>query len=209
MKPYDGLSERSDSDPDSVRRLYDDWAIEYDATLNDWHYEAPRVTSEYLRSLCKSDGRILDAGCGTGLVGAALKMAGFTRIVGVDFSEESLKVAEATAAYEAIEAVDLTALPTSLPSDAFDAVVCIGVMSYLPEVEAVCREFCRVARAGAVIVFTQRSDLFESRDTTGACERLEAEGLWERIEVTARRAYLPGNPEFEGLDVHYCVFRCT
>ena len=33
-----------------------------------------------------------------------------------------------------------------------DAVVCVGVMTYLPDVEQVWREFARVARAGGLVV---------------------------------------------------------
>jgi predicted TPR repeat methyltransferase len=207
MEPYEGLSRQSDSDPESVRKLYDDWASDYDHTLGEWDYEVPRLAVAYLRSLCEAAPKVLDAGCGTGLVGAALKASGYERIVGVDFSGDSLQIAERTGAYEALDEVDLTSLPTSLPADEFDAVVCIGVMSYLPDVEANCREFCRVARPGAPIIFTQRSDLFESRGSRAAFERLSTEGLWVEIEVTVPRPYLPGNPEFDGIGVHYCVFR--
>jgi hypothetical protein len=80
-------------------------------------------------------------------------------------------------------------------------------MSYLPAIEATCREFCRVVRPGGAIVLTQRDDIFTARDTQSAFDALSGAGLWEQIAVTEARPYLPHNPEFDGVGVRYCVFR--
>jgi predicted TPR repeat methyltransferase len=201
------LLSQAESDPGTIRALYDGWAGGYDQDLATWGYEAPRVCAEYLAEFAPPEAAVLDAGCGTGLAGEALRAAGFHHVVGVDFSADSLRRAEATGAYRTLRQVDLTTLPTALPAQGFDALVCVGVMTYLPDVEATCREFCRVLRAGSPMVITQRSDLFEARDTERAFQALSDDGTWKPLELSRVRDYLPGNPEFRGIGVRYGVFR--
>ncbi|MCA8928021.1 MAG: class I SAM-dependent methyltransferase [Alphaproteobacteria bacterium] len=204
---FDNLRGRSDSRPDAIRKLYDEWADDYDATLTAWGYEAPTIAAGRLAELVPAETLVLDAGCGTGLSGQALYRAGFHTLVGVDFSAESLVLAARRRVYRDLLAVDLTQPPLPFADGAFGAVVCVGVLSYLPEVEAICRDFCRLTRPGGAIVLTQRSDLFGPRGTQQAFDRLVGEGLWQPIEVTGPEPYLPGNPEFEGIGVRYGVFR--
>jgi hypothetical protein len=106
-----------------------------------------------------------------------------------------------------VEQIDLTRLPTDLATARFGALVCIGVMSYLPDTERTCREFCRLVASGSPIVLTQRGDLFQSRDSQSAFDALVNDGTWEQLEVTSNRDYLEANPEFTGIGVRYCMFR--
>jgi predicted TPR repeat methyltransferase len=207
MKLEEGLLEQATSDPEKLQVLYDNWASDYDHEIGAWGYEAPRVAVAYLRDLISSDVRVLDAGCGTGLVGTELKLAGFNQVVGIDLSPDSLTIAAATEAYQSLVQIDLTVLPTALPTAHFGALLCIGVMSYLPDIEGTCREFCRLLKSGSPLVLTQRSDLFETRNTQKAFDALVSDGIWEQLEVTPARDYLPANPEFVGTGVKYCVFR--
>ena len=59
-----------------VRQSYEDWAGSYDNDLLDWDYRAPLESASLLKSSIPVSSTILDAGCGTGLVGAALKQVG-------------------------------------------------------------------------------------------------------------------------------------
>ena len=204
----DGLLAHAKSEPGKIHELYDNWACGYNDDIRAWGYEAPEVSVAYLRELVSNDVWVLDAGCGTGLVGKELRSAGFGNVVGVDFSADSLAIAKATGAYQSVEQIDLSVLPTSLPTARFGALVCIGVMSYLPDIEGTCREFCRLLESGAPLVLTQRDDLFAARDTQKAFDALVRDGTWEQLEVTDKRDYLEANPEFTGIGVKYCIFRC-
>jgi predicted TPR repeat methyltransferase len=203
----EGLLDKAGSDPAAVRALYDGWSRDYDADLSTWGYRAPALCARYLSALAPANATVLDAGCGTGLVGEALRAAGFLDVVGADFSADSLARAEACGAYRALHQADLTAVPIDFPARTFDALVCVGVMTYLADVEATCREFCRLVKEGSPIVLTQRSDLYEARDTASAFAALVHDRTWETIEVSPVRDYLPGNPEFTDVGVRYCVFR--
>ena len=207
MKRAQGLLDQAESDPEALLSLYDDWASSYDDDIKAWGYNAPEVTAAYLRDLVPNDVPVLDAGCGTGLVGKALQSAGFNNVVGIDFSADSLAIAEATGVYRSVQQIDLTRLPTDLATARFGALVCIGVMSYLPDIEATCREFCRLVTGGSPIVLTQRGDLFQSRGSQSAFDALVNDGIWEQIEVTSSQDYLEANPEFTGIGVKYCMFR--
>ena len=60
---------------DEVRDLYDDWAQndQYNQDMIDWEYSGPReVVSAFLPHAQNKDIKILDSGCGSGLVGEEL-----------------------------------------------------------------------------------------------------------------------------------------
>jgi len=179
------------SDPQKVADRYDEWAQSYDDDLTAWSYQAPEVVAETVLSRHPAAGSVLDVGCGTGLVGRELRARGFTgQILGLDISQASLDLAEQSGAYDSLEQADLQQrLP--LEDDSVDAVVCVGVMTYLPEVEAVWREFARVARPRGVMVATQREDLWHDRSCQAVVDRLQDEGVWTPQEVRGPAPYLP------------------
>lgn len=179
------------SDPREVANRYDEWAKGYDDDLASWSYQAPAVVAATVVSRQPEAESALDVGCGTGLVGQALRARGFTgQIRGLDVSQASLEVAQRCGAYDSVECADLQQ-PLPLVDDCVDALVCVGVMTYLPEVEAVWREFTRVARPGGLVVLTQREDLWHTRECQAVVDRLQHEGLWTPLEVSGPAPYLP------------------
>ena len=96
--------------PGDKQSLFDDWAPTYDHDLvNELGYVADIEACERLIALIPDrQARILDAGCGTGLVGRRLQQAGYTQIHGSDYSEKMLDEARATGAYVSLVQHDLT-----------------------------------------------------------------------------------------------------
>ena len=187
------------SDPREVADRYDSWAQGYDDDLAAWSYRAPAVVAETVLARHPDADSVLDVGCGTGLVGRALRARGFAgHLRGLDISRASLGIARQGGAYDEVEHADLQQ-PLPLAEDTVDAVVCVGVMSYLPEVEAVWRELARVARTGGLVVATQREDLWHERRCQAVSDRLRDEGVWTPLEITGPAPYLPdgygGTPE--------------
>lgn len=91
---------------EEMRRLYDDWATQYDADLAGAGYATPGRVARALASAIDDPARpILDFGCGTGLSGEALAEAGFTKIDGVDVSDGMLEVARAKGVYRDLDAI--------------------------------------------------------------------------------------------------------
>ena len=189
--PISDWLDQGTSDPRAVADRYDDWARSYDDDLASWSYQAPAVVAEAVVTRHPGAVSLLDVGCGTGLVGRALRARGFAgRILGLDISPASLDVAKQTGAYDSLARADLQQR-LAVDDDSVDAVVCVGVMTYLPQVEAVWREFARVARPGGLVVATQREDLWDTRECQAVVDRLQAEGVWSPLDVTGPAPYLP------------------
>ena len=92
---YQKLNVDNPDNDDALRVVYDGWAADYDhdndATLGT--VSQPK-TVEILSTIVGKQAKILDAGCGTGLVGAELAKRGYHRFDGVDLSAEMLQHAK-------------------------------------------------------------------------------------------------------------------
>lgn len=144
------LSAQFNTDPAGVAALYDDWvATRYDADLARWSYDAPARIAELVAGLLdhdgddNGDGAILDAGCGSGLVGVELDGRSVGRVIGGDFSLESVEVARARGVDDDVVQLDLNA-PLNFGDAEFRAVVNAGVFTYLTASESTNRKLLRV-----------------------------------------------------------------
>jgi predicted TPR repeat methyltransferase len=185
--------------PDEVRGYYDEQAATYDTTLASWGYDAPwRVAELLLRTLPadRAAETVLDAGCGTGLAGQALRDAGFAgRLLGVDLSPDSVALAAGRGIYDDVAVGDLQQA-VEYDDDSVDGVVCVGVLTYVPDVAAIWGEFCRITRPGGAIVLTQRDDLWRERRCNEVLHDLERDGRWAVVHLSPPASYLPGNADF-------------
>ena len=180
-----------------VAKTYDDWAESYDQTLADWDYRAPADAAQLLRTRAELDVAILDAGCGTGLTGVALQRAGFVGpIDGLDISPISLHEAEKRGCYRKLHTANLQKLPLSVVDAAYDALICIGVLTYVPDSEACLREFARVVRPGGTVLVSQREDLFTERAFGATVSALAGTGVLTDVTISEPKPYLPDNPDF-------------
>ena len=161
-------------DQEEMRRRYELWARQYDADLGNLEdYLAPRAMAEVAKTFLSKTGRILDAGAGTGLSGAALKAAGFGNLVAVDYSAGMLEIAAKKGIYRETVQADLGAR-TPFPDDAFDAVVTVGTTSQMPAESL--REFVRLVRPGGRILFTVWLKPYVERGYAAIQRNLEAAG---------------------------------
>jgi 2-polyprenyl-3-methyl-5-hydroxy-6-metoxy-1,4-benzoquinol methylase len=95
--------------------------------------------------------RVLDVGCGTGYHLADLRRRGFA-VAGIDGSEAMLSEASRRGADARLGAADVEAIP--FRSGAFDYVLCVEVLRYLPQALPCLREIARVLRPGGVCLLT-------------------------------------------------------
>ena len=211
MSDDDGFSwlKQGSTSSEEVARYYDAMAATYDSTLQAWDYRAPDAAAAMLGGYAEPDASVLDAGCGTGLAGLALRRAGFDGpIDGIDLSPASVERARRRGLYRRLAVADMQELPLALDADAYDATFCIGVMTYIPDGEDLLREFARVTRAGGHVLFSQRQDLFAERSFDELLRRLDESGVCETLEVTPPRPYLPANPDFgDDVGVIYVALR--
>jgi len=114
--------------PEETQALYDAWAASYDAEIAENGYATPgRVAEALYRHLPEPDAPILDFGCGTGLSGLALKLAGFAVIDGMDPSPEMLDGARRKGVYRDLTVIDVNA-SAPVPQNIYNAITAIGVI---------------------------------------------------------------------------------
>lgn len=194
---------------EEVARRYDDWVSTYDAELvRDWRYDAPEVAAQLLVA-SGAAGPILDVGCGTGLVGRALRARGVTDIAGVDLSPKSLEASATTLAYSSLQLHDFNAELLPFESGSFGGVICVGVLSYAHDAAAVVTDFIRVARPGGVIVFTHRVDLWDQSLFGDQLLAMSERGLLRSISWTEPKDYMPGAPDVSDLQIRYVTAVAT
>lgn len=109
-----------------TREIYDAWAASYEAEVATNGYVTPGRCAEALAAHTKDKAApVLDFGCGTGLSGLALKLAGFETIDGVDLSAEMLAHAKAKGIYRQTTQVEGD---TPLVQGAYTSIAAIGVI---------------------------------------------------------------------------------
>jgi predicted TPR repeat methyltransferase len=148
---------------DELMEVYDGWAARYDdELLEEWGYTSPQKAVDLLSESMKlSDLRVLDAGCGTGLVGSFLKVAGVPNITGIDYSSGMLAQAQEKRIYDALHLMDMNQ-SLDLASNSFDAVTCIGTFTSTHVKPDAVRELIRVTRSGGSVIFTVRDDYWRA-----------------------------------------------
>jgi predicted TPR repeat methyltransferase len=97
--------------------------------------------------------RMLDLGCGTGLVGRAFADDADV-IEGVDLSPGMLAQARKTRAYAALHEGELVTALRGFPDDAFDLVTAADVLVYISALEPVFGEVRRVVAPRGLFAFT-------------------------------------------------------
>ena len=82
------------ADLDELEGIYKNWASDYESdVINLAGYVGHLITSDLLLNyLRNTESKVLDAGCGTGLVGEILFKNNFRNMNGVDFSQEMLNI---------------------------------------------------------------------------------------------------------------------
>ena len=194
-----------DGDPDKVRRYYDDWARRYNLDVGSADYSGPRIAAGLLRRhLGDESASLLDAGCGTGLVGVELRALGYACIDGFDLSSEMATRAQATGAYRRVDGgIDIMKAASVYADAAYDALLCVGVFTLghvPPEALPVLLE---LVRDDGVLVISTRSHYYDRTDFQGCVDRLLGARRMAQLEVIRDGPY-----NHDG-GAHYWVFRKT
>nr|WP_295463977.1 class I SAM-dependent methyltransferase [Mesorhizobium sp.] len=177
--------------PEEVAALYDRWADTYDAEMAAAGYRHPSIALALLaRHLPRGATPVLDAGCGTGLVGEWLGIVGYPRVEGLDISAGMLARAERKGAYACLHNLALGS-PLPFADGHFAGIVSAGVFTTGHVGAEGLDELIRICRKGGVIVLTVKNTLWEGGFAARIAE-LEARGLVTRAEETEPYVSMPG-----------------
>jgi len=144
---------------EKVTRFFDEQALDYkdkyghDTDVRSFIFsERKRLVLEMLGS---NFTRILDVGCGPGVYAEELSSR-CEELYGIDVSSKMIEMAKAknlpNAKFSIGRIEDL-----QFQSSFFDAVVCVGVLEYLDDIEKGIREVARITRGNGVAIFTSPS----------------------------------------------------
>ena len=135
----------------SVREFYDRIAPIYDQLFVAHHRHAHAI-AELVLERHENDAqisRVLDLGCGTGLLAKILMEHG-SEVIGLDLSFVSLKQMRATTSR--ISAVQADAAWLPFGDDSFDAVVSLGAWRHFPDARLVMSEASRLLKPSGMLV---------------------------------------------------------
>jgi SAM-dependent methyltransferase len=186
---------------------YSEFAPVYEESVSNWGYQCYRTAADLLQPYVKYDQPILDAGCGTGLVGKALYELGYRQLTGIDISPDMLERAKPLGCYQHLQLQDLSALPYPFADNQFTAIACVGVFSLIADPRPVLQEFWRLLQPAGYLVFTQQAALFEKYDYAGLLDAFEQRGEFQRIAISDPVIYLPQREGYEERTVIYCTYQ--
>ena len=169
---------------EELLKYYQDWANnnKYNKDMVDWKYTAPQETVSVLSKYAiNKNFRILDAGCGTGLVGIELKKYGYSNIEGVDFSQNMLDLVP-QGIYKKIEKVDLNK-PLKFKANMYDVVMCVGTFTYGHVKSKALDELIRIIKNRGLICFTINEGIYEEYGFDNKIKELSVNKSWNVKEL--------------------------
>ena len=164
---------------EELLKYYQDWTKKnkYNQDMINWKYTAPQETVLVLKKYAlNSKYKILDAGCGTGLVGIELKKCSYSNIDGVDFSQNMLDLIP-QGIYKKIEKVDLNK-PLKFKTNMYDVVMCVGTFTYGHVKPQALDELIRITKNGGLICFTINEGIYEEYGFDNKIKELTNNKLW-------------------------------
>jgi 2-polyprenyl-3-methyl-5-hydroxy-6-metoxy-1,4-benzoquinol methylase len=176
-----------DGDSDRLKEYYAQWAKNYDRDVSNEQYRGPNYIVELLTQLPDKSAlnvdpgnenlAILDAGCGTGLVGVALNRKGFQNVDGFDLSPEMVTIAEKTDSYSSLQGnVDMTQPLADYQDNQYDVVLSCGVFTLGHVPPESLDELVRITKKGGVILVSTRKSYCENTAFGDYCRQLEQQG---------------------------------
>ncbi len=147
----------------ALQKIYDGFAKTYDAGRDQFDMSA--ILPPFFTSLDKKTGHLLDLGCGAGIPFPQYFIAHGWSVVGVDFSEEMLKLAAHLVPKMKTKYGDM--LSVSFDPDSFDALTAIYSLFHIPR-EQHAELFLRLHRClrpGGKMLFTYATKAYTGQDS--------------------------------------------
>ena len=179
-----------------LEACYDAWAKEYDQDVMSYGYRSPTIVSALItRYLTPTDGTLLDAGAGTGIVGEILAPLGYKDLVAIDLTQSMLDLANCKGLYRDLRRMVLGER-LDFPDNSFAAALAAGVFTAGHAPPESFDELVRITKPGGYIIFTIRMEAYYKQGFKEQQDALERAGKWRLVEITEPFQSLPvGDPE--------------
>ena len=142
-----------------------------------------------------NDVRILDLGCGTGLVGEELHKRGYKNIDGVDLTPEMLELAKAKGVYNSLHQGAMGSpgcKDLGVGANQYDAAISVGVFSVAHARSDGFDDLVHVVKPGGLITFSIREFSLNSPQSRyrEKMDELLREGKWKFLAKLEEPRYL-------------------
>lgn len=192
-----------DGDPQNVKQFYEDWARNYNLDTTSSDYTGPAISAKLLsQSLPAKDSMLLDAGCGTGLVGIELKALGYDRVDGFDLSDSMAEQAIATGAYQQVlGGIDMMRAAENYADANYAAILSVGVftLGHVPPEALIV--LLQLASPGGLLLISTRTHYYDQTNFQLVMDDLVDSGQLELLQVIRDAPY---NNDGDG---HYWVMQ--
>ena len=200
LKNYENLDLKDAKNDNRLTEVYRDWAKKYDYD-NDHvlgTVSQPKSVNLLSTRLKDKTAKIIDVGCGTGLVGEKLKAKDFIYFDGIDISKDMLSIAKS----RGYRNLFLGSLNKQLPvfDDAYDAAMCIGVFTHGHVSSDRFNELCRIVKPGGYVCFTINEGVFEEYGFKEMIAEFQLNKVWEVISL-----YKDDYMTLENVKGYYCL----
>ena len=189
--------------PEELAEAYRCWAPEYDCdTCETMGYVGPMTAASLLNHYIENnEARVLDAGCGTGLVGEALRNMGYENVDGTDYSRNMLERAENKSCYRRVFQADMNQ-SLGVPDNHYDASICVGTFTYAHVRPRAFDELVRVTKPEGFVCFTVRDGAYQECGYRARMLDLEADNRFE-LQQMLEQDYLVE----EEVTAKYCIYK--
>ena len=200
LKNYENLDLKDAKNDNRLTEVYRDWAKKYDYD-NDHvlgTVSQPKSVNLLSTRLKDKTAKIIDVGCGTGLVGEKLKAKDFIYFDGLDISKDMLSIAKS----RGYRNLYMGSLNKQLPliDDAYDAAMCIGVFTHGHVSSDRFNELCRIVKPGGYVCFTINEGVFEEYGFKEMIAEFQLNKVWEVISL-----YKDDYMTLENVKGYYCL----
>lgn len=193
------------SSSEELADAYRKWGDLYDKDTREvMGYVGPETAATMLdHHLDKKENecRVLDAGCGTGLVGEVLSDMGYEKMDAMDYSQDMLEQAEKKEVYKKLFQEDMNE-KLDIPDNAYDATICVGTFTYAHVGPDAFEELIRVTRPGGYICFTIRDGAYQEYGYRSKMLEMEAENVWSLQEMRESDYLIK-----ENVTAKYCTYK--
>jgi len=202
LKFYDNLDLTHSHNDEDLQVVYKEWAPAYDHDNDNLlgtvsQPLSVQIFQEYIKDKSL---RIIDVGCGTGLVGVELEKGGFSNFDGIDISQEMIDIAKQRGYSKLL----IGSLNDSLPceNNEYDAALCVGVFTHGHVSSDRLDELIRIVKPGGIICFTVNEGVYDSYGFDSKIKNLESTNIWKILEI--RKSDYMTKKNIKGI---YCVVK--